>query len=244
MQESRHSSGLRRLLGPSLVGVLLCVTCLVGSTLAWFQASQTASVSSIKTGSFHITATVTDGEGIINRDGTAYKLAAGKTYTVTLTRADDSTSQRGYVFFTYGDQRYTTAPFENSFTFTLVPDNNVTLRFTASFGVPTAETPTIASGATIGTTAADEAPTEATTLPPDTTVPSQDSVEDGTEAPNGENSDTEAIIDPSDATTAPEESTDAPTEPTEAPTEIPSESTVAPSEATDPAGESTDAGEQ
>lgn len=238
MRESKYSPGLPRLLGPSLIGVLLCVTCLVGSTLAWFQASRTTSVASIKTGSFRITTTVMEGEKAVDGDGTTYKLTAGKTYTVMLSRAEDSTSRRGYVFFTYGDQTYTTAPFEENFTFTLVPSTDVSLRFTASFGVPTAETPTIASGETIGTAADDKAPTDTATLPPDTTAPSQD----GTQATGSEEPDADTGL--TDAATTPEESTDAPTEPTEAPTEIPSESTVAPSEATDPAGESTDAGEQ
>lgn len=238
MRESKHSPGLPRLLGPSFIGALLCVACLVGSTLAWFQASRTTSVASIKTGSFRITATVMEGENTVDRDGTAYKLTAGNIYTVTLSRADDSTSRRGYVFFTYGDQTYTTAPFEENFTFTLVPSTDVNLRFTASFGIPKAETPTIASGETIGTAADDKAPTDTATLPPDTTAPSQD----GTQATGSEEPDADTGL--TDAATTPEASTDAPTEPTEAPTEIPSESTVAPSEATDPAGESTDAGEQ
>ena len=62
MRESKHSPGLPRLLGPSFIGALLCVACLVSSTLAWFQASRTTSVASIKTGSFRITATVMEGE--------------------------------------------------------------------------------------------------------------------------------------------------------------------------------------
>lgn len=238
MRESKHSPGLPRLLGPSFIGALLCVACLVGSTLAWFQASRTISVASIKTGSFRITATVMEGEKAVDGDGTTYKLTAGNTYTVTLSRADDSTSRRGYVFFTYGDQTYTTAPFEENFTFTLVPSDDVILTFGASFGVPTAETPTIASGETIGTVADDKAPTDTATLPPDTTAPSQN----GTQATGSEEPDADTGL--TDAATTPEESTNAPTEPTEAPTEIPSESTEAPSEATDPAGESTDAGEQ
>ena len=174
MRESKHSPGLPRLLGPSLIGVLLCVTCLVSSTLAWFQASRTTSVASIKTGSFRITATVMEGEKTVDGDGTTYRLTAGKTYTVMLSRAEDSTSQSGYVFFTYGSQTCTTAPFTDNFTFTLVPSTDVNLRFTASFGIPTAETPTIASGETIGTAADDKAPTDTATLPPDTTAPSQD----------------------------------------------------------------------
>lgn len=242
MRESKHSPGLPRLLGPSLIGVLLCVTCLVSSTLAWFHASRTTSVASIKTGSFRITATVMEGEKAVDGDGTAYNLTAGKTYTVMLSRAEDSTSQSGYVFFTYGSQTCTTAPFTDNFTFTLVPSDNVILTFGASFGIPKAETPTIASGEIIGTAAEDESPTDTATLPPDTTAPSQDSAEDGTQPPDSGEPD--ADTGPSDAATAPEEPTSAPTEPTEAPTEIPSESTVAPSEATDPAGESTDAGEQ
>lgn len=238
MRESKYSPGLPRLLGPSFIGALLCVACLVGSTLAWFQASRTTSVASIKTGSFRITATVMEGEKAVDGDGTTYKLTAGKTYTVMLSRAEDSTSRRGYVFFTYGDQTYTTAPFEENFTFTLVPSTDVNLRFTASFGVPTAETPTIASGETIGAAPADEPSTGAMTQPPDATAPSQD----GTQATGSEEPDADTGL--TDAATTPEESTDAPTEPTEAPTEIPTESTEAPSEATDPAGESTDAGEQ
>lgn len=228
MRESKYSPGLPRLLGPSLIGVLLCVTCLVSSTLAWFQASRTTSVASIKTGSFRITATVMEGEKTVDGDGTTYRLTAGKTYTVMLSRAEDSTSRSGYVFFTYGSQTCTTAPFTDNFTFTLVPSDDVILTFGASFGIPKAETPTIASGETIGTAAEDKAPTDTATLPPDTTAPSQD----GTQATDSEDPDADAGL--TDAATTPEESTDAPTEPTGAPTEIPSESTVAPSEATAP----------
>lgn len=239
MRESKHSPGLPRLLGPSLIGVLLCVTCLVSSTLAWFQASRTTSVASIKTGSFRITATVMEGEKAVDGDGTTYKLTAGKTYTVMLSRAEDSTSRSGYVFFTYGSQTCTTAPFEENFTFTLVPSTDVNLRFTASFGVPTAETPTIASGETIGAAPADESSTDAMTQPPDTNAPSQGSTEDGIVASSGKNTDSDTPAS-SDAAAAPEEPTETSAEATEAPTE----STEAPSEATDPASESTDAGEQ
>ena len=70
MRESKYSPGLPRLLGPSFIGALLCVACLVGSTLAWFQASRTTSVASIKTGSFRITATVMEGEKAVDGDGT------------------------------------------------------------------------------------------------------------------------------------------------------------------------------
>lgn len=224
MRESKYSPGLPRLLGPSFIGALLCVACLVGSTLAWFQASRTTSVASIKTGSFRITATVMEGEKAVDGDGTTYKLTTGKTYTVMLSRAEDSTSQSGYVFFTYGSQTCTTAPFTDNFTFTLVPSDDVILTFGASFGIPKAETPTIASGETIGTAADDKATTDTATLPPDTTAPSQD----GTQATGSEEPDADTGL--TDAATTPEESTNAPTEPTEAPTE----STEAPSEATDP----------
>lgn len=168
------------------------------------------------------------GENIFKRKEGRWEARYIKTYTVMLSRAEDSTSRRGYVFFTYGDQTYTTAPFEENFTFTLVPSDHVILTFGASFGIPKAETPTIASGETIGTVADDKAPTDTATLPPDTTAPSQD----GTQATGSEEPDADTGL--TDATTTPEESTNAPTEPTEAPTEIPSEFTVAPSEATAP----------
>lgn len=168
------------------------------------------------------------GENIFKRKGGRWEARYIKTYTVMLSRAEDSTFQSGYVFFTDGSQTCTTAPFTDNFTFPLVPSDHVILTFGANFGIPKAEIPAIASGETIGTAAEDKAPTDTATLPADTTAPSQD----GTQATDSEEPDADAGL--TDAATTPEESTNAPTEPTEAPTEIPSEFTVAPSEATAP----------
>lgn len=151
------------------------------------------------------------GENIFKRKDGRWEARYIKTYTVMLSRAEDSTFQSGYVFFTDGSQTCTTAPFTDNFTFPLVPSDHVILTFGANFGIPKAEIPAIASGETIGTAAEDKAPTDTATLPADTTAPSRD----GTQATDSEEPDADAGL--TDAATTPEESTNAPTEPTEAP---------------------------
>lgn len=73
---------------PSVVGILLCLVLLCGTTWAWFSSTHSGAATPIRSADYTLTVTVRQGETSVLLDAqSAFAAAAGETYTVTLTAA-------------------------------------------------------------------------------------------------------------------------------------------------------------
>ncbi len=251
--EKVTEKALRRVLISSICSILLCMTCLVSTTWAWFTVSieNTGNVIEIAEVKSNISVFTSDNRQIESQDG-VYALAAGK-YTVevavdnsasgvdafgqkkavyvamTLTKPDGESVN---YYFMFGNSEPQTNEIE-------VVGGSVKLTFCAASWVkPENAVPIAAETMTVG-----EQPTEETmeSATPETTEPSTTPTEPTTEATEPS---TEETTEPTSASSEP--TTEATTEPTSDPTvsttgatEPSTEATAAPS--TEPSAEATTA---
>ena len=90
---------LRRVLASSVAGILLCMTCLVSTTWAWFTVSVTSENNEIHIGSLSIRLCVTDKAGTeIAPDGGTYTLPEGE--NTLLLNNEGSCRGYGQIFLT------------------------------------------------------------------------------------------------------------------------------------------------
>ena len=135
-QKRIYGMSLWKILGPSVLGILLCVACLAGSVWAWFICDQSADVAEIQAASFQVNTTVMEkpGNTTVNPEDGVYVLQAGPEYTVTLQRTAESTATGGYVEVTIGGANYYTRVFSQTYSFTITVEEENTLACQASWG--------------------------------------------------------------------------------------------------------------
>lgn len=123
-----------RLLMPSIVGSLLCMVCLAGTTWAWFSASVHIQPQTITAANYEIAAVVTDESGTMVASGQA--LQAGQSYRVTLTATGTADEFGGYCIVEGGGSPSYTAQLlpDETLQFTLIPDTTAVYTFTAVWG--------------------------------------------------------------------------------------------------------------
>ncbi len=200
---------------PSILGILLCAVCLVGSTFAWFSATRTVTVRPIQAASYTVTLDPAD-----RRSPSQPQRLEPGLHELTL-RASGTASQ-GYCLVQLGDTQYHTAPILPGSTFRLNLElfESVSLTITPQWGAsPQSPSDWLTDGQTISYGAP---PTDPPTEP--TSEPTEPTSEP-----------TEATSEPTEPSTEPTpEPTEPPTEPTPEPTEPTPEPTEPPTEATDP----------
>lgn len=143
-----------RLILPSVVGILLCLVCLAGSTLAWLTANVETS-QSFQAANYSLTVTVTDSNGAeVTESSGSYTLADG-TYTVTLNAAGTAGSCYCSIESSAGNIYIAPVAISNGagdFTFTINTDGE-TLTFSAGWG-EYSNTNVISNGGTLDLTTA------------------------------------------------------------------------------------------
>lgn len=77
-----------RVLASSVCGILLCMSCLVGTTWAWFMASVENTENVIQLAKWELKTSVTDGSAAVTPVDGVYSLPEG-TYTINMTFASD-----------------------------------------------------------------------------------------------------------------------------------------------------------
>lgn len=101
----RHSKStdenILRLLVPSLLGILLCMICLAGTTWAWFTASVQTQPQTIEAANYDIAVSITNESGDFVPHG--QPLETGKSYKVTLTASGTADKFGGYCIVGCGD---------------------------------------------------------------------------------------------------------------------------------------------
>ena len=113
--EKLTDKAFTRLMLTSVLGILLCLTCLCSVTWAWFGADISAKDNKIQSACFDLDILVEDGGAArlspINAvaDGREYELREVGIYTVTLKMSASSTASKGYCKIVIGEDAYCTA---------------------------------------------------------------------------------------------------------------------------------------
>ncbi len=170
-----EKDSLTAMLLPSMLGIVLCAVCLMGSTWAWFTATQSTATQTIQAANYEVSAVVKFGNTELAEENGTYTLAAG-IYTVTLTASGDATT--GYCVLDFGNdiKAYTNQiAKETAITFTLKINEPATLEITDVWGTYAGDE-TITAGYTYGTAsvAEDNSPNNNNNGDPDITKPAED----------------------------------------------------------------------
>ncbi len=174
--KKEEKDNLTALLLPSMLGIILCAVCLMGSTWAWFTATQSTATQTIQAANYTVSAVIKQDETEIAANNGTYTLAAG-TYTVTLTATGDATT--GYAVVTVGKTeiyRGQLKPAE-TFSFTLVANEAATLEVTYQWGTAATPHSSIQDGTyTYGTAPAaeEETPNDSNNGDQDLTEPAEE----------------------------------------------------------------------
>lgn len=100
---------IKRSILPSVFCIIICVICLISTSLAWFEASISNNGTTMQPGNFSVSATV-DGTALVSDTITA------GTHTLVLTAS--GTATKGYAVINLGDTAYHTVSFK--------PDEKIT----------------------------------------------------------------------------------------------------------------------
>lgn len=139
-KQVKAETNLTKILLPSVLSILLCMTLLCGMTWAWFASTQSTPAATIQAATYHIDVVAKNGETVLTagQDG-KYPLAKG-TYTVTLTASGNAS--KGYCKVTLPDNsvlRTAQIAPKNSLTFTLTLTNGGNVSFSPEWGTYSGE---------------------------------------------------------------------------------------------------------
>ncbi len=125
------------MLMPSVLGIVACAACLLGSTFAWFQVTQSTSVQVIQAANYYIDAIVNDGTENVWAENGTYSLEAEKEYSVIIKAGGSASVGCGIIYL--GDNIFYTEPLYTqsgvqSIEFTLQINEPVDMEITARWG--------------------------------------------------------------------------------------------------------------
>ena len=149
-KQVKAETNLTKILLPSVLSILLCMTLLCGMTWAWFASTQSTPAATIQAATYHIDVVAKNGETVLTAGQHGkYSLAKDVAYTVTLTAGGNAS--KGYCKVTLPDNTVLhtaqIAP-KNSLTFTLTLTNGGNVSFSPEWGTYSG-TAEITSGCTI-----------------------------------------------------------------------------------------------
>lgn len=137
----KAETNLTKILLPSVLSILLCMTLLCGMTWAWFASTQSTPAATIQAATYHIDVVAKNGETVLTAGQNGkYSLAKGVAYTVTLTASGNAS--KGYCKVTLPDNTVLhtvqIAP-KNSLTFTLTLTSGGNVSFSPEWGTYSGE---------------------------------------------------------------------------------------------------------
>ena len=140
-KQVKAETNLTKILLPSVLSILLCMTLLCGMTWAWFASTQSTPAATIQAATYHIDVVAKNGETVLTagQDG-KYSLVAGVAYTVTLTASGNAS--KGYCKVTLPDNtvlRTAQIAPKNSLTFTLTLTSGGNVSFSPEWGTYSGE---------------------------------------------------------------------------------------------------------
>ena len=140
-KQVKAETNLTKILLPSVLSILLCMTLLCGMTWAWFASTQSTPAATIQAATYRIDVVAKNGETVLTagQDG-KYSLAKDVAYTVTLTASGNAS--KGYCKVTLPDNtvlRTAQIAPENSLTFTLTLTSDGNVSFSPEWGTYSGE---------------------------------------------------------------------------------------------------------
>ena len=142
-KQVKAETNLTKILLPSVLSILLCMTLLCGMTLAWFASTQSTPAATIQAATYRIDVvaeTKNGGTVITAGQNGKYSLAKDVAYTVTLTAGGNAS--KGYCKVTLPDNSVLhteqIAP-KNSLTFTLTLTSGGDVSFSPEWGTYSGE---------------------------------------------------------------------------------------------------------
>ena len=142
-KQVKAETNLTKILLPSVLSILLCMTLLCGMTWAWFASTQSTPAATIQAATYHIDVvakTKNGGTVLTAGQNGKYSLVAGVAYTVTLTASGNAS--KGYCKVTLPDNtvlRTAQIAPKNSLTFTLTLTNGGNVSFSPEWGTYSGE---------------------------------------------------------------------------------------------------------
>ncbi len=128
-EKGNSTKDIYQMLIPSVLGVFLCIVCLVGSTLAWFSAAPTLVADTIRTANYEMVTVIkgSDGQELsVDAEG-EYLLSVGE-YKVSLT-ASGTAENGGYCIFRFFDDE-NSEKYTEMHTFQIYADSPVSFALT------------------------------------------------------------------------------------------------------------------
>lgn len=140
-KQVKTETNLTKILLPSVLSILLCMTLLCGMTWAWFASTQSTPAATIQAATYRIDVVAKNGETVLTagQDG-KYSLAKDVAYTVTLTASGNAS--KGYCKVTLPDNsvlRTAQIAPKNSLTFTLTLTSDGNVSFSPEWGTYSGE---------------------------------------------------------------------------------------------------------
>lgn len=139
-KQVKAETNLTKILLPSVLSILLCMTLLCGMTWAWFASTQSTPAATIQAATYRIDVVAKNGETVLTTGQNGkYPLAKG-TYTVTLTASGNAS--KGYCKVTLPDNsvlRTAQIAPKNSLTFTLTLTTGGNVSFSPEWGTYSGE---------------------------------------------------------------------------------------------------------
>jgi hypothetical protein len=140
-KQVKAETNLTKILLPSVLSILLCMTLLCGMTWAWFASTQSTPAATIQAATYRIDVVAKNGETVLTagQDG-KYSLAKDVAYTVTLTASGNAS--KGYCKVTLPDNsvlRTAQIAPKNSLTFTLTLTSDGNVSFSPEWGTYSGE---------------------------------------------------------------------------------------------------------
>lgn len=140
-KQVKAETNLTRILLPSVLSILLCMTLLCGMTWAWFASTQSTPAATIQAATYRIDVVAKNGETVLTAgpDG-KYSLVKDVAYTVTLTASGNAS--KGYCKVTLPDNtvlRTAQIAPKNSLTFTLTLTSDGKVSFSPEWGTYSGE---------------------------------------------------------------------------------------------------------
>ena len=107
--ERNANDNIRRIITPSILGIMICMVCLAGTTWAWFTATENATVAESDVAQYFADVSITEigKDTIEGNDVATYDIDKNKEYEVTLTSG--GTAKGGYCAVSVDGETYYTA---------------------------------------------------------------------------------------------------------------------------------------
>lgn len=140
-KQVKAETNLTKILLPSVLSILLCMTLLCGMTWAWFASTQSTPAATIQAATYRIDVVAKNGETVLTAGQNGkYSLAKDVAYTVTLTASGNAS--KGYCKVTLPDNtvlRTAQIAPKNSLTFTLTLTSDGNVSFSPEWGTYSGE---------------------------------------------------------------------------------------------------------